>query len=39
LLDNHTDQELFAWITGREVPPVAAKNDVCDLLCRFRISD
>jgi antitoxin CptB len=39
LLDKHSDQELFAWMTGGEVPPRAAKNDVSDLLCRFRISD
>lgn len=37
LLEAHSDPELYAWATGREAPPSAARNDVVDLLCNFNI--
>jgi len=37
LLEAHSDPELLAWMMGQEAPPAAMRNDVVDLLCRFKL--
>jgi antitoxin CptB len=37
LLESRSDPELYAWATGRKVPPPELRNDVVELLCNFNI--
>ncbi len=37
LLENHSDPEIYAWVTGRDSPPSEVQNDVVELLCNFNI--